>query len=82
MNGNMVISGLVFSYDSAPASAPNYDVKMTGGATVNGAIVSNHQVGNSNGTYNAVYNAKALSNIQNSAAFNKLRRVPGSWRDW
>ena len=82
MNGNMVIYGLVFSYDSAPASAPNYDFKMTGGATVYGAVVSNHQVGNSNGTYNAVYDAAALSNIQNTAPFNTLVRVPGSWRDW
>lgn len=82
MNGNMAIYGLVFSYDSAPASAPNYDFKMTGGATINGAIVSNHQVGNSNGTYNAVYDAAALSNIQNTAPFNTLVRVPGSWRDW
>lgn len=82
MNGNMVIYGLVFSYDSAPGSAPNYDFKMTGGATVYGAVVSNHQVGNSNGTYNAVYDAAALSNIQNTAPFNTLVRVPGSWRDW
>jgi len=82
MNGNMVIYGLVFSYDSAPASAPNYDFKMTGGATVYGAVVSNHQVGNSNGTYNAVYDAAALSNIQNTAPFNTLVRVPGSWHDW
>lgn len=82
MNGNMVIYGLVFSYDSAPASAPNYDFKMTGGATVYGAVVSNHQVGNSNGTYNAVYDAAALSNIQNTAPLNTLVRVPGSWRDW
>ena len=82
MNGNMTIYGLVFSYDSDPGSAPNYDFKMTGGATVNGAVVSNHQVGNSNGTYNAVYNAAALGNIQNTGPFNTLVRVPGSWRDW
>ena len=82
MNGNIVIYGLVFSYDSAPGSAPNYDFKMTGGATVYGAVGSTHQVGNSNGTYNAVYDAAALSNIQNTAPFNTLVRVPGSWRDW
>jgi hypothetical protein len=82
MNGNMAIYGLVFSYDSAPGSAPNYDFKMTGGATINGAVVSNHQVGNSNGTYNAVYNAAALGNIQNTGPFNTLVRIPGSWRDW
>lgn len=82
MNGNMNIYGLVFTYDSAPATAPNYDVKLNGGATVHGALVANHQVGTTNGTYNAVYDADALSNIQNGQQFAIVAKIPGSWKDW
>jgi hypothetical protein len=45
-------------------------------------LISNHEVGNANGTYNAVYDAEALSNIQNNQDFVSLYKVPGSWRDW
>lgn len=83
MNGNLQVFGIVFSYDSHPAVAPTYDLKMSGGATVWGSLIANHEVGNANGTYNAVYDAEALSNIQNNNQdFVSLYKVPGSWRDW
>lgn len=82
MNGNNTIYGIVFSYDSNPNAAPSYDLKMTGGATVWGSLIANYQVGNANGTYNAVYDAEALSNIENSQDFVSIYKVPGSWRDW
>lgn len=82
MNGNMQVFGIIFSYDSQPSNLPEYDLKMTGGATVWGSLISNHEVGNANGTYNAVYDAEALSNIQNNQDFVSLYKVPGSWRDW
>jgi hypothetical protein len=83
MNGNMQVFGIVFSYDSQPDVLPDYDLKMSGGATVNGSLIANHKVGNANGTFNAVYDAAALSNIQNNNQdFVSLYKVPGSWRDW
>ncbi len=82
MNGNLQIFGIVFSYDSHPDDATTYDLKMTGGATVWGSLISNHEVGNANGTYNAVFDAESLQNIQNTPGNTTLYKVPGSWRDW
>ena len=82
MNGNMTIYGLVFSYDSYPTTAPDYNIKMTGGATIYGAVVANHKVGNSAGTYNAVYDAATLQNIEAGSPFNYVTNIPGSWKDW
>ncbi len=81
VNGNTVLYGLVFAYSSNPATAGT-DVKLTGGAIVHGAMVSNYQLGNANGTYDAKYDASVLSNISNGAAFQIVNQVPGSWRDW
>ena len=55
---------------------------MSGGATVWGSLISNHEVGNANGTYNAVFDAESLQNIQNTPGNTTLYKVPGSWRDW
>ena len=82
MNGNLQIFGIVFSYDSHPDDATTYDLKMSGGATVWGSLISNHEVGNSNGTYNAVFDAESLQNIQSTPGNTTLYKVPGSWRDW
>ena len=82
MNGNLQIFGIVFSYDSHPEDATTYDLKMAGGATVWGSLISNHEVGNANGTYNAVFDAESLQNIQNAPGNTTLYKVPGSWRDW
>ena len=82
MNGNLQIFGIVFSYDSHPDDATTYDLKMSGGATVWGSLISNHEVGNANGTYNAVFDAESLQNIQNTPGNTTLYKVPGSWRDW
>ncbi len=81
VNGNQKLYGLVFAYSSAPASATT-DVKLTGGAIVNGALVANYQLGHANGTYDARYDAAVLSNIENGAAYQVISLIPGSWRDW
>lgn len=81
VNGNTVLYGLVFAYSSDPAAATT-DVKLNGGAIVHGAMVSNYQLGNSNGTYDAKFDASVLSNISNGASFQIVTQVPGSWRDW
>ncbi|MNZ39443.1 hypothetical protein D3C78_569370 [compost metagenome] len=81
INGNRQLFGLVFAYASDPATT-TADIKLTGGAIVNGALAANFKLGNSNGTYDAKYDEAALSNIRTGAAFQTLKQVPGSWRDW
>lgn len=81
INGNRQLYGLVFAYSSHPATATT-DIKLTGGAIVNGALAANFKLGKSNGTYDAKYDEAALSNIKTGAAFQTLKQVPGSWRDW
>lgn len=81
INGNRQLYGLVFAYSSHPATATT-DIKLTGGAIVNGALAANFELGKANGTYDAKYDEAALSNIRTGAAFQTLKQVPGSWRDW
>ncbi|MNY62266.1 hypothetical protein D3C86_1990570 [compost metagenome] len=71
----------MFAYSEDPATA-TADIKLTGGAIVNGALAANFKLGNSNGTYDAKYDEAALSNIRTGAVFQTLKQVPGSWRDW
>ena len=81
INGNRQLNGLVFVYSSNPATATT-DIKLTGGAIVNGALAANFKLGKANGTYDAKYDEAVLGNIKTGAAFQTLKQVPGSWRDW
>lgn len=81
MNGGATINGIVFSFRK-PSTILDFEVNMIGGATVNGTVASNHPVGHANGTYNAVYDADVLSSIETGEAFQRVARVPGSWRDF
>lgn len=81
MNGGATINGIVFSFRK-PGVTTEFEVNMIGGATVNGTVASNHPVGHANGTYNAVYDADVLSAIQTGDAFQRVARVPGSWKDF
>lgn len=80
MNANKNIYGIIFTY-AEPSATGTYDVMLNGGATIYGALVSNFELGNSNGTYNAVYDAETLSNLSNSVE-SIVSTIPGSWRDW
>lgn len=82
LNANKEIYGLVFAYtDAANVNTVTYDIKLNGGATIYGALVANYKLGNSNGTYNAVYDAETLGNLPESVG-SIVATVPGSWRDW
>ncbi|EOD56024.1 hypothetical protein G113_05999, partial [Aeromonas molluscorum 848] len=81
INGNNQLYGLIFAYSSHPATATT-DIKLNGGAIVNGALAANFKLGKANGTYDAKYDEAALSNIKTGAAFQTLKQIPGSWRDW
>ena len=81
MNGGATINGMVFSFRK-PGSVVDFELNMIGGARVNGVVASNHSVGHANGTFNSVYDAEVLEQIQQNDAFQRVARVPGSWRDF
>ena len=79
-NGNLQLYGLVFAYSSHPTTATT-DITLNGGAKVNGVLAANYDP-KLKGTYDAKYDAKVMTNIQNGAAFKTPKQIPGSWRDW
>ncbi|GAA3708715.1 hypothetical protein GCM10022421_14750 [Oceanisphaera sediminis] len=89
-NGGDKFYGLLFSYDSDPTDATEFDVKLNGGAQIFGAISTNHGGDNLNGTFDAVYDAGVLCTLTNCDGsgggvgnpFISLSTIPGSWKDW
>ena len=81
MNGGAIINGIVFSFRK-PGTITDFDLSMIGSSGVNGSVISNHPVGLSSGTYNSVYDADVLAQIETHDAFQRIARVPGSWRDF
>ncbi|WP_100656636.1 PilX N-terminal domain-containing pilus assembly protein [Alteromonas flava] len=81
MNGGAEINGMVFSFRK-PGVVANFEINMIGGALVNGVVASNHPVGHANGTYNAVYDADVLAQLELNDTFQRVARIPGSWRDF
>ena len=82
LNANRKFYGLIFNYDSHPTATPDYDITINGTASVFGAMVANYELGKSNGTYNAVYDADVMNTIQTGKQFARIYKIPGSWRDW
>ncbi|MDM7860815.1 hypothetical protein QTP81_09430 [Alteromonas sp. ASW11-36] len=81
MNGGAEINGMVFSFRK-PGVVADFEINMIGGALVNGVVASNHPVGHSNGTYNSVYDADVLAQLELNDTFQRVARIPGSWRDF
>ncbi|WP_100643045.1 PilX N-terminal domain-containing pilus assembly protein [Alteromonas facilis] len=81
MNGGAEIHGMVFSFRK-PGVVADFEINMIGGAQVNGVVASNHPVGHANGTYNAVYDADVLAQLELNDTFQRVARIPGSWRDF
>ncbi|AWL12666.1 hypothetical protein HMF8227_02213 [Saliniradius amylolyticus] len=81
MNGGASLYGILFSFRK-PGVTADFEIDMAGGAYTYGSVASNHPVGNSSGTYNAVYDADVLATIDQHDAFKRVARVPGSWRDF
>ena len=76
-----LVYGVVFAYtDAADINNVPYDISINGTATLHGALVANYKLGNSNGSYNAVYDAEALKNLPNTVK-SITATVPGSWQD-
>ena len=81
MNGGAIINGMVFSFRK-PGTLADFELNMIGGSTINGAVASNHPVGHAGGSYNAIYDADVLALLKQHDAFQRVARVPGSWRDF
>ncbi|MBF7073792.1 pilus assembly PilX N-terminal domain-containing protein [Glaciecola sp. MH2013] len=81
LNGGAEINGMVFSFRK-PGTLSDFEIDMNGGALVNGIVASNHPVGHANGSFNSVFNADVVNNLQVNDAFQRIARIPGSWRDF
>src|SRR5690554_3737625 len=81
INGNTVVNGLVFAFKTA-GDTGDYDVKLNGGATINGAVMANFDPNLSNGTLVVRYHEEILTNLVTNDAFKRVTRVGGSWRDF
>ncbi|MFP2768803.1 pilus assembly PilX N-terminal domain-containing protein [Oceanisphaera sp. KMM 10153] len=89
-NGGDKFYGLLFSYDSDPTDATEFEVKLNGGAQIFGVISTNHGGDNLNGTFDAVYDAGVLCILTNCDGsgggignpFVSISTIPGSWKDW
>ncbi|WP_341503073.1 pilus assembly PilX N-terminal domain-containing protein [Gallaecimonas sp. GXIMD4217] len=80
LNASYDFYGIIFSFHTDPAVET--DFKANGTAAMNGSLVANHDVEISNGNFGVRYDELALSNIAISASFQRITRLPGSWRDW
>ncbi|MBM7456927.1 Tfp pilus assembly protein PilX [Oceanisphaera litoralis] len=91
INGGTKVYGFIFSYDSDPENAPDYDVTLAGGASLNGAILINHDgVKNFTGTFDIIYDPGVTCTMfgckdgsgSNNGGMKSLGYIPGSWKDW
>src|SRR5690606_27509982 len=81
INGNVTVNGLVFSF-LTPGSVATPELKLNGGANIQGAVMSNYNPSLSNGTLMVRYNEEVLTNIVTNDEFRRIFRVGGSWRDF
>ncbi|RUO49376.1 pilus assembly PilX N-terminal domain-containing protein [Pseudidiomarina donghaiensis] len=81
INGNVTINGLVFSFRT-PGSTASPELKLNGGANIQGAVMSNYDPDLSNGTLMVRYNEEVLTNIVTNDRFRRIFRIGGSWRDF
>lgn len=81
LTGGPIIYGLVFAFETIPGSG---GVQIVGTNTVRGAIISNHDIDISGGTFNVRYDADVLANISQDSGpkLSKVEVVPGSWKDF
>ncbi|WP_107850830.1 pilus assembly PilX family protein [Oceanimonas marisflavi] len=93
MNASSKFYGILFSYDSDPAAAPAYNIKVNGGAEFYGSLLANHDsVTMANGTFSFIYNEDIICDLSACASsglgsgssnpFISIDVIPGSWKDW
>lgn len=76
-----IIYGLVLSFKPPNSTLDTY-IDMNAGAFIEGALASNHSLGDNNETTRVVYNAGLLQMLQSQTELLDVARVPGSWRDF
>lgn len=81
INGNVVIHGLLFAF-TRPDDLNTYDLKLNGGARIEGAVMANRDPKLSNGSLEVRYSQEVLTNIVTNDKFRRLFRIGGSWRDF
>ncbi|PTB83129.1 hypothetical protein C9927_00755 [Pseudidiomarina aestuarii] len=81
INGSMEIFGFVFSFRT-PGNIANYDLRMNGGAFVQGAVMANFDPNTANGNFTVRYNQEVLETLVESDSFRRVYRVGGSWHDF
>lgn len=80
MNANGQFLGVLFAFAHDGGAV---DVKLTGGPTLYGSMISNRNIDTGNGTFTARYDKAVLDNLANGfSAASRMALVPGSWRDY
>ncbi len=82
-NGNPEIFGLLFAFDpTVPSGSSTFNVKLNGGATVYGAVISDQQINFSNGNFKMRYDQQVLDAIGKFPTSSGLGKLPGTWSDY
>jgi hypothetical protein len=80
VNSNLQMFALIFSFSSTATGTAN--VKLNGGPTLYGAVVSNQNIDLGNGTYRMRFDGTVLQNLYNSIGGRGTGPIPGSWADY
>jgi len=77
VNGNTQIYGMIFVRSSTNSAVlnGNGNIDIFGSAIVEGAVQK------TNGSIRYIYSEQVAQNINNSPAFTRFGKVPGSWLD-
>nr|WP_158651880.1 PilX N-terminal domain-containing pilus assembly protein [Marinobacterium profundum] len=83
INGGGIFYGIAFGFsDKYGGDTENFIVKVTGGPTLYGVLMTNREVDKPSGNFGLVYSQKLLEKLTNvNDTFYELARYPGSWTD-
>lgn len=81
INANGYFFGVIFAFDTTPASPTTLDVQMNGTFTLYGAVMTNSNIDLGAGTYKMRFDKNVLANLANNPNNRTLSRIPGSWSD-
>lgn len=80
MNANGQFFGVLFAFAH---DSGTIDVKLNGGPTLYGSMISNRNIDTGTGNYTARYDKAVLDNLVSGAnAATRMALVPGSWQDY
>lgn len=80
MNANGQFMGVLFAFAHDGGTV---DVKLNGGPTMYGSMISNRNIDTGNGSYTARYDKAVLDNLANGLGpASRIAPIPGSWRNY